>query len=212
MVVSKVTARSSARSTPATSPAWRDTPAADRIARLREELSRRVLVLDGAMGTMVQSYQLTEEDFRGDRFKDHPSSLMGAGDLLALTRPHVLDEIHRAYLRAGADLIETNTFVATRIALADYDLQQHAREINREAARIARRAVDDVAEATGRPRWVGDFDRVAVGFERAHREGVAQIVQPRALLAGQAAQTDLAGDAQEQRVKRCVGRAPAVIA
>ncbi len=106
------------------------------------------------MGTMVQSYQLTEEDFRGERFKDHPSSLMGAGDLLALTRPHVLDEIHRAYLNAGADLIETNTFVATRIALADYDLQQHAREINREAARIARRAVDDVAEATGRPRWV----------------------------------------------------------
>src|SRR5688500_5386136 len=114
--------------------AWREASPADRIRRLREELARRILVLDGAMGTMVQSYQLTEDDFRGERFRDHPHSLMGAGDLLALTQPHVLAEIHRAYLEAGADLIETNTFVSTRIALADYGLDGYAREINREAA------------------------------------------------------------------------------
>ena len=139
---------------PAPTPAWREAPAAARVARLRDELARRILVLDGAMGTMVQSYPLSEDDFRGERFRDHPYSLMGAGDLLALTRPHVLAEIHRAYLDAGADIVETNTFVATRIALADYGLQEHAREINRAAAEIARRAADDAAEATGTPRWV----------------------------------------------------------
>src|SRR5688500_10881759 len=106
------------------------------------------------MGTMVQSYRLSEDDFRGDRFRDHPHSLMGAGDLLALTRPQVLAEIHRAYLDAGADIVETNTFVATRIALADYGLESFAYEINRAAAAIARAAVDEAAEATGRPRWV----------------------------------------------------------
>ena len=106
------------------------------------------------MGTMVQSYRLTEEDFRGGRFRDHPHSLMGAGDLLALTRPQVLEEIHRAYLEAGADLIETNTFVSTRVSLADYGLGELAREINREAARIARAAADAVAAATaGRAGW-----------------------------------------------------------
>ena len=97
-----VTAKSSAGSKPALSPHWRDALASDRIARLREELARRVLILDGGMGTMVQAYRLSEEDYRGERFKDHPHSLMGAGDLLALTRPHVLSEIHQAYLDAGS--------------------------------------------------------------------------------------------------------------
>ena len=133
---------------------WRDQPAAARIRRLQDELAQRVLLLDGAMGTMVQSYRLTEDDYRGERFRDHPHPLMGAGDLLALTRPHVLAEIHRAYLDAGADIIETNTFVASRVALADYGLVEHAREINRAAAALAREAADAVAEATGRPRWV----------------------------------------------------------
>ena len=139
---------------PSAQPVWRELPAEARIRRLREELDRRVLVLDGAMGTMVQSYRLTEDDYRGERFRDHPHSLMGAGDLLALSQPKVLEEIHRAYLDAGADIIETNTFVATRIALADYGLPELAHEINRTAASIARAAADAVAHVTGQPRWV----------------------------------------------------------
>ena len=134
-----MTERPSAGPKPALPSRWRDTPATNRIARLREELARRVLILDGGMGTMIQSYSLSEEDYRGERFKDHPHSLMGAGDLLALTRPHVIAEIHRAYLDAGADIIETNTFVATSISLADYGLQNVAQEINRAAAALARR-------------------------------------------------------------------------
>ena len=149
-----MTERTSAGPEPALPSAWRDTPAIDRIARLREELARRVLILDGGMGTMIQSYRLSEEDYRGVRFADHPHSLMGAGDVIALTRPDVLAEIHRAYLEVGADIIETNTFVATRISLADYGLQDAAQEINRAAAALARSAADDAAEKTGKPRWV----------------------------------------------------------
>ena len=149
-----MTERLSASIGPATSPTWRDTPAADRIRRLQEVLSRRVLVLDGAMGTMIQSYRLTEDDYRGERFRDHSHSLVGAGDLLSLTRPDVLEEIHSGYLDAGADILETNTFVSTRVSLADYGLQELAREINREAAAVARRVADRVADATGYPRWV----------------------------------------------------------
>ena len=106
------------------------------------------------MGTMIQDYRLSEEDYRGERFADHPHSLMGAGDVLALTRPDVLADVHRAYLEAGADIVETNTFVATRISLADYGLEGAAHEINRVAATLARDAADEVAEKTGRPRWV----------------------------------------------------------
>ena len=96
----------------------------------------RPTILDGGMGTMIQSYRLSEEDYRGERFKDHPHSLMGAGDLLALTRPHVLAEIHRAYLDAGADIIETNTFVATRISLADYNDESDVRTLTRVLRRV----------------------------------------------------------------------------
>jgi 5-methyltetrahydrofolate--homocysteine methyltransferase len=111
--------------------------------------------MDGAMGTMIQAYRLSEEDFRGDRFRDHATALQGANDLLSLTRPDVIQEIHRAYLDAGADLIETNTFSANRISLADYGLEDQVLEINRAAARVARAAVD-AAEAAqpDRPRWV----------------------------------------------------------
>ena len=133
---------------------WRDLPATARIRHLQGELHRRVLVLDGAMGTMVQTYGLSEDDYRGSRFRDHRQSLVGAGDLLALTQPQVLAEIHRAYLRAGADIIETNTFVSTRIALADYGLESYAREINRAAAAVARATADEISAATGVPRWV----------------------------------------------------------
>ncbi|MGD8321614.1 MAG: methionine synthase [Gemmatimonadota bacterium] len=128
---------------------------ARRATLLRDHLARRILLMDGAMGTMIQAYRLSEEDFRGDRFRDHATALQGANDLLSLTRPDVIQEIHRAYLDAGADLIETNTFSANRISLADYGLEDQVLEINRAAARVARAAVD-AAEAAqpDRPRWV----------------------------------------------------------
>ena len=116
--------------------------------------AERILVLDGAMGTLIQQYQLSEADFRGTRFADHPRDLRGDNDLLSLTRPDVISAIHAAYLDAGADVIETNTFNATAISQADYGLAHVAREMNATAARLARAAAD-VAEAhDGRPRWV----------------------------------------------------------
>ncbi|MEO5346920.1 MAG: methionine synthase [Magnetococcus sp. YQC-9] len=109
----------------------------NRAALLRQALSERILVLDGAMGTMIQGYDLTEADFRGERFKEHPGELKGNNDLLCLTRPDVIAAIHAAYLEAGADLIETNSFNANAISLNDYGMTELAYEINREAARIA---------------------------------------------------------------------------
>ncbi len=104
---------------------------------IRKILEERVLVLDGAMGTMIQRYKLSEADFRGDRFKDWPSSLRGNNDLLCLTKPETIAEIHEAFLTAGADILETNTFNATSISQSDYGTQDLVREINREAAKIA---------------------------------------------------------------------------
>jgi len=101
-------------------------------------LADRILILDGAMGTMIQRYKLTEADFRGQRFADHGKDLKGDNELLTLTRPDVIAEIHRQYLAAGADVIETNTFGATSIAQGDYDLPELAYELNRESARLAR--------------------------------------------------------------------------
>mgnify|MGYP000878433355 CR=1 FL=1 len=118
-----------------------------------EHLKRRVLVLDGAMGTMIQRAGLAEADFRGERFADHPVDLKGANDVLVLTRPDVVASIHEAYLRAGADIVETNTFNATRIGLAEYRLDGAIADINREAARLAR-AVADRYATPERPRWV----------------------------------------------------------
>jgi len=130
-------------------------PRGERIRLLREALARRILVLDGAMGTMIQSYGLEEHDFRGERFRDHQRPLKGNNDLLALTRPDVLRAIHRAYLEAGADILETNTFSSTRIAMADYGVEEAVAEINRESARIAREEVDAFTAANlERPRWV----------------------------------------------------------
>ena len=127
----------------------------ERLRLLDEELARRILVIDGAMGTMIQRHQLEEEDFRGDRFKDNEIPLFGANDLLCLTRPDVIGEIHREYLEAGADFIETNTFSANRISLADYGLEHVAEELNRVAAQIARKAADDFQAANpGRTCWV----------------------------------------------------------
>src|SRR5437763_16889335 len=92
-------------------------------AALARILKERIVVLDGAMGTMIQRYKLGEADYRGERFRDHPKSLKGNGDVLQLTRPDVIEAIHEAYVRAGADIDETNTFGATRVAQADYGLQ-----------------------------------------------------------------------------------------
>ena len=106
-----------------------------RLQALHDALAARILVLDGAMGTMVQRYRLAEEAYRGDRFKDHPKDLRGNNDLLTLTRPQVIREIHAQYLEAGADIIETNTFNSTTISQADYALEAIAYELNREGAR-----------------------------------------------------------------------------
>ncbi len=122
---------------------------------LTAALRDRVLVLDGAMGTMIQSHGLTEEDFRGERFADHPSDLRGNNDLLSLTRPDLIRRIHREYLEAGADLVATNTFNAQRISLADYGMQGLAHEMNVAAAALARTEADAMTARTpDRPRWV----------------------------------------------------------
>jgi 5-methyltetrahydrofolate--homocysteine methyltransferase len=129
----------------------------ERAALLPSLLAQRILVIDGAMGTLIQSYELDEAGFRGDdaRFRDHPRDLRGDNDLLSITQPAIVRAIHDAYLDAGADIIETNTFTATRIAQADYALEDVVREMNASAARIAREAAD-AAEAAepDRPRFV----------------------------------------------------------
>ena len=124
-----------------------------REATLLDALKQRILILDGAMGTMVQRYKLDEAAYRGRRFANHPRDLKGAGDVLALTRPEVLEEIHRQYLEAGADIIETNTFNAQSISFADYALEPYVYEINVAAAKLARRAVD-AYDSKERPRFV----------------------------------------------------------
>jgi len=125
------------------------------INRLHELLAKRILLLDGAMGTMIQRYTLTEADFRGERFREHQRDLKGNNDLLILTRPDVIGEIHRAYLSAGADIIETNTFSSTAIAQGDYGLESFAYELSVEGARLARAAVDEWNGKTpNRPRFV----------------------------------------------------------
>jgi len=127
----------------------------DATDELRSALTERILVMDGAMGTMIQREGLSEEDYRGERFADWPSDLKGNNDLLSLTQPDIISGIHTAYLEAGADLVETNTFNAQRISLADYGMEDLAYEINLESARLARRACDAMTERTpDRPRWV----------------------------------------------------------
>src|SRR5215475_8895478 len=108
---------------------------------IRDCLKERILIIDGAMGTMIQRYKLDEADYRGERFKDWSSDIKGNNDLLCLTQPHIIKEIHKQYLNAGADIIETNTFNAQKVSLADYHMQPLAYEINLEAARIARKAI-----------------------------------------------------------------------
>ena len=128
-----------APSAPAESPSF---------AALRDLFAQRIAVLDGAMGSMVQTYNLTEADFRGERFADFPHDLKGNNDLLCLTKPSVIEEIHAAYFAAGADIVETNTFSATTIGMADYHLEDIVTELNHAAVACARRAADAAEAAT----------------------------------------------------------------
>ncbi len=123
--------------------------------KLFSELSNRILVLDGAMGTMLQRYNFSEEDYRGERFKDWPHALKGNNDLLSLTQPRAIEAVHSQYLEAGADIIETNTFSGTAIAMADYHMEDLVYELNYESARIARKVCDEFSQKTpSQPRFV----------------------------------------------------------
>src|SRR5580692_6015306 len=125
------------------------------IARLEELLLTRILVLDGAMGTMIQAHQLEEADFRGTQFANHPKELRGCNDLLSLTRPDIIEDIHRQYFEAGADIVETNTFNSTSISMAEYRLESAVGAINRASVQIARRVADEFTERTpDKPRFV----------------------------------------------------------
>ena len=125
------------------------------MTKLQEALSRRILVLDGAMGTMIQRHALEEEDFRKGFFEQHPHPLKGNNDLLSLTRPDIILDIHRQYLEAGADIIETNTFSGTTIAQADYGLEHAVYDINFNSARLAKKACEEYTEKdTSKPRFV----------------------------------------------------------
>jgi 5-methyltetrahydrofolate--homocysteine methyltransferase len=122
---------------------------------IREALQQRILLLDGAMGTMIQEHDLSEKDYRGERFTDWESELRGNNDLLTLTQPHIITAIHEAFLEAGADIIETNSFNSTAIALADYGMEELVTELNESSARLARAAVDRYSQRTPEhPRWV----------------------------------------------------------
>jgi len=131
---------------------WHDP---ERVERLRNALDERILLLDGAMGTMIQGESLDEDDFRGERFADHDDDLKGNNDLLTLTRPELIKRIHKDFLDVGCDLVETNTFNANRISQADYSLEELSEEINVEAARLARQACDESERETpDKPRFV----------------------------------------------------------
>jgi len=129
------------------------TPAYTRAAALPAILAQRIVILDGAMGTMIQRYKLGEADYRGERFQDHPKDLKGNNELLQFTRPDVIGEIHEKYLAAGADIVETNTFGATSVAQEDYGLAPLAREMNVAAAKLARAACDKYS-TPDKPRFV----------------------------------------------------------
>lgn len=122
---------------------------------IEKALQQRILVLDGAMGTMLQAYKFEEEDFRGDRFTTHPSPLKGNNDLLSLTQPEAIKAVHRAYFEVGADIVETNTFSSTSIGMADYAMEDWVYELNVQSAKLAREVADDFTKANPhKPRFV----------------------------------------------------------
>ena len=125
------------------------------MSNIYQEIQQRILVLDGAMGTMLQAYKFTEEDFRGERFKDFPVPLQGNNDLLSITQPEAIKEIHAKYFEAGADIVETNTFSGTTIAMADYQMEDLVYELNYQSAKIAKEvAVEFTAKEPNKPRFV----------------------------------------------------------
>ncbi|WP_053978468.1 homocysteine S-methyltransferase family protein [Mangrovimonas xylaniphaga] len=125
------------------------------MSNINQVLQDRILVLDGAMGTMLQRYNFSEEDFRGERFKDYPSPLKGNNDLLSLTQPQAIAEVHRKYFEAGADIVETNTFSGTTIGMADYDMEDLVYELNFESAKIAKKVADEFTAANpDKPRFI----------------------------------------------------------
>ncbi len=122
-----------------------------RIKQLKQSLQEKILILDGAMGTMIQSYKLQEKDYRGERFSDFPHDLLGNNDLLSLTQPQIIKDIHKAYIKAGADILETNTFNSTQVSQADYSLESIVYELNKASAELARQAADELDLGT---KWV----------------------------------------------------------
>lgn len=125
------------------------------MSKILDAVSKRILVLDGAMGTMLQRYNFTEEDYRGERFKDFPHPLKGNNDLLTLTQPEAIKDVHRQYFAAGADIVETNTFSGTTIGMADYHMEDLVYELNFESAKLAREAADEFeAQNPDKPRFV----------------------------------------------------------
>ena len=125
------------------------------MSNIYKEIQKRILVLDGAMGTMLQRYNFSEEDFRGQRFKDYPSSLKGNNDLLSLTQPQAIADMHRLYFDAGADIVETNTFSGTTIAMADYNMEELIYELNVESAKIAKQVAEEYTKSNpNKPRFV----------------------------------------------------------
>ena len=125
------------------------------MSNIQQALHERILVLDGAMGTMLQQYKFTEADFRGERFKDYPTPLQGNNDLLSITQPEAIKTIHAKYFEAGADIVETNTFSGTTIAMADYQMENLVYELNFESAKIAREVADEFTKREpNKPRFV----------------------------------------------------------
>ena len=127
----------------------------NKMSHIKEEIQKRILVLDGAMGTMLQQYNFSEEDFRGERFKEYPTSLKGNNDLLSITQPKAIAEVHAKYFEAGADIVETNTFSGTSIAMADYNMEHLVYELNFESAKIAKKVAEEfTTKNPDKPRFV----------------------------------------------------------
>lgn len=125
------------------------------MSNIKQLLQERILVLDGAMGTMLQRYNFSEEDYRGERFKDYPNPLKGNNDLLSLTQPQAIADVHRKYFKSGADIVETNTFSGTTIGMADYNMQDLVYELNYESAKIAKQVAEEFTKANpSKPRFV----------------------------------------------------------
>ncbi len=152
---------------------------ADRLTAFHDALRRRILILDGAMGTMIQRHKLDEAAYRGARFADWPSDLKGNNDLLALTQPEIIRGIHDAYLAAGADILETNTFNSTSVSMADYGMQELVYELNVAGAKLARAACEAAEARDGRVRWVagsiGPTNRTASLSPDVNRPGFRNI-------------------------------------